>query len=380
MKAEAIKAYRVPIDNPPTDLRESIGGDTEAHQALEKGKLHLRFGKEERKKLRDGLLKDWKYAKHYVDSAINSVIGLVKGWISLYNGGRAKSEPEITRKTVYVKTTLFSVKNGKIKITIVPRKRYLEIDLTRFDYLPKDHDAIDGLLLTEDCLIITFKRKVELVEPKDYAAFDVNLKNITGFINGKIVKYDLRELYHIHRVYEEKRRKIQKLSKSKPKTAKRLMEKYSKRERNRVKDFMHKLTTTIARKLASLKCGAILEDLRNIKDRILNGSRDLNRKLSKWNARTFQFMLEYKLRWFGLPVKYVNPRNSSKTCPLCSGRMATYAGRSMRCKKCGLILDRDVVAVLNLRMWGLGVAPKGGEPERGDAPQSGCLLTNADIR
>ncbi|MHA1595539.1 MAG: RNA-guided endonuclease InsQ/TnpB family protein, partial [Candidatus Baldrarchaeia archaeon] len=167
-----------------------------------KGKLHLRFGKEERKKLRDGLLKDWKYAKHYVDSAINSVIGLVKGWISLYNGGRAKSEPEITRKTVYVKTSLFSVKNGKIRITIVPRRRYLEIDLTRFDYLPKDHDAIDGLLLTEDCLIITFKRKVELVEPKDYAAFDVNLKNITGFINGKIVKYDLRELYHIHRVYE----------------------------------------------------------------------------------------------------------------------------------------------------------------------------------
>jgi len=60
--------------------------------------------------------------------------------------------------------------------------------------------------------------------------------------------------------------------------------------------------------------------------------------------------------------------------------MATYAGRSMRCKKCGLILDRDVVAVLNLRMWGLGAAPKGGEPEKGDAPQGGCPLTNVDIR
>ncbi|MCD6369088.1 MAG: IS200/IS605 family accessory protein TnpB-related protein [Thermoproteales archaeon] len=48
-------------------------------------------------------------------------------------------------------------------------------------------------------------------------------------------------------------------------------------------------------------------------DWILNRSRDLNRKLSKWNARTFQFMLEYKLKWLGLPVKCINPENSSGT-------------------------------------------------------------------
>jgi len=57
-------------------------------------------------------------------------------------------------------------------------------------------------------------------------------------------------------------------------------------------------------------------------------------------------------------VKYVNPSYSSKTCPLCSGRMAAYEGRLMRCKECCLVLDRDVVAVLNLRMRGAGVPPK----------------------
>ena len=96
--------------------------------------------------MRDKLLKNWKFAKHYVDSAINSIVGLVNGWISLYNRGKAKSKPEITKKTVYVKTTLFKVVNGKIKITIEPRKRYLEIDLTKFDYLPKDYDSIGGLM------------------------------------------------------------------------------------------------------------------------------------------------------------------------------------------------------------------------------------------
>ncbi|MEM0010754.1 MAG: zinc ribbon domain-containing protein, partial [Candidatus Bathyarchaeia archaeon] len=74
----------------------------------------------------------------------------------------------------------------------------------------------------------------------------------------------------------------------------------------------------------------------------------------KWNARIFQFMLEYKLKWLNLPVKSVNPKNSSKTCPLCSGSMASYEGRLIKCEKCGLTMDRDVVAVLNLQMRGEG--------------------------
>jgi len=153
------------------------------------------------------------------------------------------------------------------------------------------------------------------------------------------------------------------------------MEKSSKREKNRCKDLMHKITTTIVRGLVSIKHGAILEDLRNIKDRILNDSKNLNRKLSKWNCRAFQSMLEYKLKWFGLPVKYVNPSNSSKTCSLCSGRLSAYEGRLMKCK-CGFIQDRDVVACLNLRMWGLVVTLNGDKllkvlPFKGDVSQGG---------
>jgi len=85
--------------------------------------------------------------------------------------------------------------------------------------LPKDYDAIGGQLLTEKHLIITFKRRVE---PEDYVAFNVNLTNVTALINGKIVRHDLRNLYHVHRAYEEKRR-MQKLSKTRPRIARRLI-------------------------------------------------------------------------------------------------------------------------------------------------------------
>ena len=365
MAEEAIKAYKIPIKDPPKDLIEAyfIVKEKLLKEVMKcvkyssKGKAHLHLKAEERRKLRNELLKDWKYSKHYIDSAINSVIGLVKGWIKLYNRGKAKTEPRVTRKSVYIKNTLFSYQNGILKISIKPRRQYLVIDLRRYSWIPEDFDKIGGLILTERELIIPLKKRVE-PRAEVWSSFDVNLTNITALINGRIVRYDLRLLYHIHRVYEEKRRRLQRLAKHKPKTARRLLKKYSRRERDRAVDFTHKLTARIAGELANLKSGAILEDLKDIKSRTLHGSKNHNRKLSKWNARMFQFMLEYKLKWLSLPVKCINPRNTSRICPVCQAPMAAYRGRLIRCLKCGTILDRDVVAVLNLQMRGAGVPPR----------------------
>ena len=359
---EAVKSYRIPVDTPKDLINSYFEVKRRSLEAVLShvrlnGKAHLDFKSCDRKKLRDELLKGWRYSKHYVDSAINSVVGLVKGWITLYNRGRAGKPPEITKRTVYVKNTLFSFKNGILKISIEPGRRYLEVDLAKYRWIPEDFDGLGGLVLTEKELIVTLKKKVEPRADR-WASFDVNLTNVTALIDGRIERYDLRGLYHVHRVYEVKRQRIQRLSKFKPKTSERLMRKYSRRERNRVKDSMHKLTTEIARRLRESNSGAIMEELNGIKHRILSASKRRNGKLSKWDARTFQSMLEYKLKWLGLPVKYVNPKNSSKTCPLCSGSMASYGGRLMECEGCGLVLDRDVVAVLNLQMWGQGFAPK----------------------
>ena len=76
---EAVKSYRIPVEA-PLDLIESYFKVKE--KALEtilphvkfNGKAHLEFKNSDRGKLRDNLLRDWKFSKHYVDSAINSVI------------------------------------------------------------------------------------------------------------------------------------------------------------------------------------------------------------------------------------------------------------------------------------------------------------------
>jgi len=211
LKEAAVKSYKIPIETP----RDLIEACFEAKKkALEEimshvthhrsGKAHLKFRAGDRRKLRNNLLKDWKYSKHYVDSAINSAIGLAKGWIKLYNKGRAKSKPKIAGKTVYIKSTLFTCRDGKLKISIKPNKQYLEVNLARYGYLPKDFNTTGGLL-TENRLIINFKRKLKNINPRGWASFDVKLTNVTALTDGGVVRYGLRQPYHVHRAYEEKR-------------------------------------------------------------------------------------------------------------------------------------------------------------------------------
>ena len=139
MREVVIKAYKIPMET-PKDLIESyfkvkkvILKEVLEHVKYSKtGKAHLQFNARDRRKLRNEILKDWKYSRHYVDSVINSVVGLVKGWIKLYNRGKAESMPKITKKTVYIKNMLFTYRDGILKISIEPRKRYLEVDLKKY--------------------------------------------------------------------------------------------------------------------------------------------------------------------------------------------------------------------------------------------------------
>ncbi|WP_457753357.1 RNA-guided endonuclease InsQ/TnpB family protein [Thermococcus sp.] len=216
---------------------------------------------------------------------------------------------------------------------------------------------LGGLFLFPDKLVLNFVKSVEYFEPRDWMSVDINLTNVTVLAGLTVYKFDTRELYHIHRVYELKRQKIQKISGWNKKLSKSLLKKYSNRERNRTKDFLHKLANKIVEIAKEKQMGIILENLNGIKEN-LNGSKELNRKLSKWNARELQRLIEYKAKWSGILVVYVNPRNSSRVCPACGGWLIPQEGRLVECSNCGLVEDRDFIAVLNLRMWGVRGSPE----------------------
>jgi len=128
---------------------------------------------------------------------------------------------------------------------------------------------------------------------------------------------------------------------------------------NRRKDFAHKLSLSLI-----LAYQIIAFEKLNIKGMMGNKTECFGHKLNKsisdvaWNQ--FMQFTTYKAECAGRTVVFVNPRNTSKMCSRCGQLVEkTLADRVHRCS-CGLVLDRDENAAINILSLGLktlGLAP-----------------------
>jgi len=96
-----------------------------------------------------------------------------------------------------------------------------------------------------------FTREKERGEVKGVVGWDMNMFSMDGFWEKGYVNISLRELYSIHITYHNKRRRVQRLAKTKPRCAKKLPEKMSEREQNRTRDMIHKLTRKSPRSIGA---------------------------------------------------------------------------------------------------------------------------------
>jgi len=128
---------------------------------------------------------------------------------------------------------------------------------------------------------------------------------------------------------------------------------------NRRKDFAHKLSARLVKENQVI----VFEKL-DIKDMMSNHTNVFGNKLNKsigdvaWNQ--FMEYTAYKAEEAGRTVVFVNPRNTSKRCSRCGQIVEkTLADRVHSCS-CGLVLDRDENAAINILSLGLktlGLAP-----------------------
>jgi len=121
--------------------------------------------------------------------------------------------------------------------------------------------------------------------------------------------------------------------------------------RNRRRDFHHKLSTTLAR----TKSVVVIEDLA-VKGLVRN--RHLARSISDAGWSEFRRMLEYKTAWYGSHLVVADRFfPSSKMCSRCGTVRAelSLSERVFRCEACGLEMDRDRNAAINLERLGTAV-------------------------
>ena len=118
--------------------------------------------------------------------------------------------------------------------------------------------------------------------------------------------------------------------------------------RNQRKDFLHKLSIKLVQRFDTL----YVEDL-NIKGMTRNNYRNLNKSICDSGWGYFFQYLTYKAEEAGKKVVKVNPAYTSQICSNC-GHMVKKA-LSVRvhvCPQCGLTLDRDQNAALNILSFG----------------------------
>lgn len=115
---------------------------------------------------------------------------------------------------------------------------------------------------------------------------------------------------------------------------------------NQRKDFIHKVALSYVRQYQTIA----VEDL-NIKGMVKN--RHLAKSISDAAWGMFVNVLYAKAVWAGRQVVTINPCNTSQQCSEC-GRMApkSLAVRLHCCPHCGIVLDRDHNAALNIARLG----------------------------
>ncbi|MGD0319272.1 MAG: transposase, partial [Nitrososphaerales archaeon] len=172
-------------------------------------------------------------------------------------------------------------------------------------------------------------------------------RNATGHVavvsdpkSGKVFKLG-KSAQHIHEKYRAMRKGLQAAGRL------RKVKAIRNRESRIVKDINHKISREIVDIAERTDSGIKLERLAGIRMNTRHG-RNFNGTLHSWSFYQLQGFLQYKARMRGIPIVYVEPRNTSKECSRC-GSVGTRTGKDFVCQ-CGHVDHADANAGFNIAL------------------------------
>lgn len=222
--------------------------------------------------------------------------------------------------------------------------------------LSKQGVEVNSVTATPQALGVIYRKEVTEVKLEGVVAFDINPENVTSFdTEGRTEVYDLAVITQIHERY---RRIKSRFRRNDIRIKRDLFRKYSAIGHGKKGWVLHNVSSTIVYRAASLKQAVVMENLKGIRQMYRRESKSSAFYLSKMNSWPFaelQRQIEYKARWEGLPVVYVEPQGTSSTCSKCGGAMREPPAEHpiLTCAACGLVIDRDLNAAKNILSRGL---------------------------
>jgi len=177
---------------------------------------------------------------------------------------------------------------------------------------------------------------------------DVGLKSFITLSNGEHVD-NPRFFVHEEKALAKAQRRLSKTEKGTPERAKALkvVRRIHERIANKRDDFVRKLSLELVRSYDLIA----FEDL-NVQEMMRNHCLSKHIADAAWNKLITT--TTYKAEWAGKRVVLVNPSNTSQICSGCGQVVQKdLSERVHSCPSCGLTLDRDHNAALNILRLGL---------------------------
>jgi len=305
---------------------------------------------------------------HYAYTACQDASARVKSFNKLRKEGAAKTGvPEVKRVSIWLDDHLWRL-DGLVTIRIATHKGWVRVELEPHKHFWRYLNG--GWRISSEAKVkldrrsrklviyLTFRKSVETYKPSGFIAVDVNENHVAVLVDRSVYLFEtgVRDIvlgYHYRgkRVHE----KYDRLYGVNSRVKKRVLRKLN--ERRRKNDLRWKLANIIVRVAVKGRYAIALEKLgRNPARGMVNHVRDeqLRHRIYQASFKGVQRAIEEKAREHGVPVVYVNPKNTSRLCPVHDARI-TYSngGRLGKCSAGGELWHRDVVACINLLLRAL---------------------------
>lgn len=182
------------------------------------------------------------------------------------------------------------------------------------------------------------------IDIEGFLGVDVGVRNIAVDSDGNI-----HSAKHLLNVRHRHRRLRQKLQKKGTHSAKRRLKHLSGKEQRFARDVNHCISTQLVHIAKGTGRGIALEDLSGIRDRV-NVPRKRRNELHSWSFHQLRLFVAYKAQRWGVPVVYVDPRNTSRTCIACDcvDKRNRPTQANFSCISCGFVAHADYVAAINI--------------------------------
>jgi len=184
----------------------------------------------------------------------------------------------------------------------------------------------------------------EVGEPQGFLGIDMGIVNLAVDSEGNVYSGSL-----VKSIRHRNKRLRTRLQSKGTRAARKLLHKRKRKESRFATAQNHIISKSIVRTAKALGHGIALEELGGIRDRVTVRKQQRS-TLHSWSFFQLRGFIEYKARLAGVSVRVINPRNTSRTCPLCGciDKANRKSQSQFLCISCGYAAPADMNAAVNI--------------------------------